>query len=143
MDKKMEDKTLTITNQMDELAIVVDYLDSLGEEWELSPALVFSLNLVLEEALTNTILYGFDEDDHQHNIAINFTKKGDEVAIMIVDDGREYDPTLKADPDITLPVEERPIGGLGIFLIKKIMDQVEYVRKDNRNFLMLTKNICV
>jgi serine/threonine-protein kinase RsbW len=60
-----------------------------------------------------------------------------------MDDGREYDPTLKADPDITLPVEERPIGGLGIFLIKKIMDQVEYLRKDNRNFLMLTKNISV
>jgi serine/threonine-protein kinase RsbW len=143
MDKKMEDKTLTITNQMDELVIVVDYLDSLGEEWELSPGLVFSLNLVLEEALTNTILYGFDEDHHQHNIAINFTKKGDELTITIIDDGREYDPTLKTDPDITLPVEERPIGGLGIFLIKKIMDQVEYLRKDNRNFLMLTKNISV
>ncbi len=136
----MEDKTLFIDNQLEELSRVVEFLEELGEEWELAMTLVFSLNLVLEEALTNVILYGFDNDD-KHAIEINFKKVDHELSITIIDDGRAYDPTLKADPDITLSVDERPIGGLGIFLIKKIMDSVEYQRKENKNFLILKKNI--
>jgi anti-sigma regulatory factor (Ser/Thr protein kinase) len=102
--------------------------------------LVFSLNLVLEEALTNTILYGYD-DENRHEIEVIFSKDGDILSVTIADDGHEYDPTLKEDPDITLAAEDRPIGGLGIFLIKKIMDTVEYRRKENKNYLILTKNI--
>ncbi len=64
-----------------------------------------------------------------------------EMIISLIDDGQPYDPTLIADPDTTLSVEERPVGGLGIFLIKKITDKVEYVRKTNKNYLMLTKNM--
>ncbi len=137
----MEIKTLFVDNQMNELSKVVDFLDELGEEWELPAGLVFSLNLVLEEALTNIILYGF-EDANPHVIEIEFNKtEGDELSITLSDDGQPYDPTLKADPDLTLSVEERPIGGLGIFLIKKIMDKVEYQRNNNKNLLILTKNI--
>ena len=137
----MEIKTLLVDNQISELSNVVDFLDELGEEWELPVGLVFSLNLVMEEALTNIILYGF-EDSNQHTIEINFSKRGgDELSITLIDDGLPYDPTLKADPDITLAVEDRPIGGLGIFLIKKIMDKVEYQRNKNKNHLILTKNI--
>ena len=134
-------KTLLVDNRMDELSRVVDFLDELGEEWELPAGLVFSLNLCLEEALTNIILYGFD-DSNNHIIEIIFNKTaGDVLLITLIDDGQPYDPTLKADPDLTLSVEERPIGGLGIFLIKKIMDNVEYERKTNKNFLVLTKNM--
>lgn len=134
------DKVLQVSNQMDELTRVAGFLEELGEEWELPMSLVFSLNLVLEEALTNTILYGYD-DENEHAIELHFNLAGDELSLSIVDDGHEYDPTLKADPDITLPAEEREIGGLGIFLIKKMMDTVEYQRKENRNYLNLTKNI--
>jgi len=140
MDKESLEKVLWVNNQIDELARVEVFLNELGEEWELSMPLVFSLNLVLEEALTNINDYGFD-DDNKHTIEIYFKKIGDMLSISIIDDGHEYDPTLEIDPDITLSVETRPIGGLGIFLIKKIMDKVEYQRKENRNYLMLTKNI--
>jgi len=140
MDKESIDKVLRVNNQIEELTRVEGFLEELGEEWGLSMSLVFSLNLVLEEALTNTISYGFD-DNFQHIIEICFNKTGVELSISIIDDGHEYDPTLKTDPDITLPAEDRPIGGLGIFLIKKIMDTVIYQRKENRNFLILTKNI--
>ena len=137
----MEIKTLLVDNQIGELSKVVDFLDELGEEWELPIPLVFSLNLVMEEALTNIILYGF-EDSNLHTIEINFSKsEADELSITLIDDGQPYDPTLKADPDLTLSVEDRPIGGLGIFLIKKIMDKVEYQYINNKNYLILTKNI--
>ncbi|MEI7523376.1 MAG: ATP-binding protein [Mariniphaga sp.] len=138
----MNCKTLLVKNQMLELNRVVAYLDELGEEWELSVPLVFSLNLVVEEALTNIILYGFD-DQLEHTIEIDFKNDLDQLYITFIDDGIAYDPTLKEDPDISLSTEDRQIGGLGIFLIKKIMDKVEYKRKENKNFLILTKNIIV
>ena len=140
MNNESFSKVLSVINQMDEIIRVQTFLEELGEEWELSMPLIFSLNLVLEEALTNIILYGYN-DDQQHTITIDFNLTGHELFITITDDGHPYDPTLKEDPDITLTAEERPIGGLGIFLIKKIMDKVEYQRKENKNLLILTKKI--
>jgi serine/threonine-protein kinase RsbW len=140
MDKDSDTRTLLIENRMDELSVVADFLDELAEEWVLSAALVLSLNLVLEEALTNIIIYGFNIGE-EHTIEMNFKKSADNISILLTDDGKAYDPTLKEDPDITLSADERPIGGLGIFLIKKIMDKVEYHRMNNKNFLSLTKNI--
>ena len=140
MDKESIYKVLQVNNQIDELTRVAGFLEKLGEEWGFPMPLVLSLNLVLEEALTNIILYGFD-DQKTHIIEICFKKNGDKLSISIIDDGHEYDPTLNAEPDITLSAEERPIGGLGIFLIKKVMDKVEYQRKKNKNYLTLSKNI--
>jgi serine/threonine-protein kinase RsbW len=133
-------KVLRVYNQIDELNRVEKFLEEIGEELELSLSLVFSLNLALEEALTNIISYGFDDED-QHIIEINLKKTGYNLLITIIDDGHEYDPTVKSDPDITLAAEDRPVGGLGIFLIKKIMDKVVYQRIENKNHLFLTKNI--
>jgi len=133
-------KILLIDNQMNELTRVQVFLEELGEQWELSMPLIFSLNLVLEEALTNIILYGYD-DDQQHTITIIVNLAGNDLSITTIDDGHQYDPTLKKDPDITLSAEDRPIGGLGIFLIKKLMDKVEYQRKDHKNYLFISKNI--
>ena len=140
MNNKSIVKVLRISNQIGELAKLEVFLNELVEEWRLSKPLAYSLNLVVEEALTNINDYGFD-DDSEHTIEIYFKKTGDELSISIIDDGHEYDPTLVADPDINLSAEDRSIGGLGIFLIKKIMDKVEYQRKENRNYLTLTKNI--
>ncbi len=140
MDSLTADKVLLVNNKIEELTKVALFMEELGEEWGLPVPLVFSLNLVLEEALTNTISYGFD-DDQVHIIEVQFKKAGALLTITITDDGHEYDPTQKRDPDISLPAEERPIGGLGIFLIKKIMDTVRYKRANNRNNLILTKNI--
>jgi len=140
MDKEPLNSVLWVDNQIDELTRLADFLEQLGDEWGLSMPLVLSLNLALEEALTNIISYGYD-DKEKHSIEINLTKTGQELFIFLADDGHEYDPTQKVDPDISLSVDDRPIGGLGIFLIKKIMDKVEYQRKENRNYLMLTKQL--
>lgn len=140
MDRKSFNKVLLVSNRIDELSRVQVFIEELGGEWEMPPSLVMSINLVLEEALTNTILYGYD-DDNKHTIEVTFSLKGDNLIISIVDDGHAYDPTLKEDPDITLPAEERNVGGLGVFLIKRIMDKVEYRKIEKNNCLILTKNI--
>ncbi|MFO7616871.1 MAG: ATP-binding protein [Bacteroidales bacterium] len=135
-----KNKQLILNNQVEELSRVEGFLEELASDWGLPLSLVLSLNLALEEAITNIIFYGYD-DDGPHTILVDFTKASNQLKINIVDDGHEYDPTARPDPDITLAAEERPVGGLGIFLIKKVMDQVEYQRKDNKNHLMLTKRI--
>lgn len=132
------DKVLWVENHIHELTRVEAFLEELGEEWAFPMPLIFSLNLVLEEALTNIISYGYD-DTEKHTIEIDFRKVDGELMITIIDDGHEYDPTLNTEPDINLSAEDRPIGGLGIFLIKKVMDNVEYQRKENKNYLILSK----
>jgi len=140
MDKEAVRDVLFVTNHIDELIRVAAFMEELGEKWGLSVSLVMSLNLAVEEALTNIIAYGYD-DESSHTIEIRLEKSGNELFINVIDDGHEYDPTLKADPDITQSAETRKVGGLGIFLIKKIMDTVEYQRTGNKNYLNLTKNI--
>lgn len=133
-------KNLIVKSQLGELARIEAFLGDLAVEWELPNPVVFSINLALEEAMSNIVNYGFD-DDIMHDIEIRFVKSGDELNITIIDDGHEYDPTLRSDPDVTLPVDERPVGGLGIMLIKKLMDHVEYQRIENKNHLLFTKYI--
>jgi serine/threonine-protein kinase RsbW len=135
-----EPKILRVINQIDELTRLESFLEVLGEEWEIPMQVVLSLNLALEEALTNIISYGYD-DTNEHFIDICFYRIGKAIGITIIDDGHEYDPTSKEDPDITLTADDRPVGGLGIFLIRKIMDKIEYERIKNKNYFTLTKNI--
>ncbi|MDD4429714.1 MAG: ATP-binding protein [Paludibacter sp.] len=129
-----------IENRIEALSVLAGEIEDLAEKWELPMPLTMSLNLVLEEAVSNVIFYAFN--DHQkHLIQISFALENKILTVEIVDDGIPFDPLSQKLPDITLPVEERPIGGLGILLILKIMDQVSYSRQNNQNRLTLVKNI--
>lgn len=138
MERKKTHRQLIIGNDLAKLNQVVSFLDKLKEEWMLPQNLIMPLNLVLEEAITNIIFYAYEKGS-QNQITIDFEKRDNEIGIKIIDNGKPFDPTKKSDPDITLPVEERPIGGLGILLIKKIMDRVIYQRQENHNILLMTK----
>jgi anti-sigma regulatory factor (Ser/Thr protein kinase) len=138
MDNNQKFKNLQLINDISQLSTITDFVENLVEEWELSPGFTMSLNLVLEEAFTNVVFYAYN-DEKQHLIDLNFEKNGEQLKIVLTDDGSEYDPTQKLDPDFDLPIEKRSVGGLGIFLIKKIMDTVEYQRKENKNYLVMTK----
>ncbi|MDP3398438.1 MAG: ATP-binding protein [Bacteroidales bacterium] len=140
MDNHNNQKSLLVSNKIDELNRVALFLDELGTSWGLHDSLAANLNLVIEEALTNIILYGYNDSDN-HIIEILLTRGDGQISITIKDDGLEFDPTKMRDPDTTLSVEERPVGGLGIFLIKQIMDKVQYMREGKINYLILTKNI--
>lgn len=138
MEETRKHHNLIIQNEISELNRLVSFLERLEEEWSLPPALVPSLNLALEEALSNVIFYAF-ESGTENQINIEFSLKEKEITIVISDEGKPYDPTQKEDPDLSLPVEDRPIGGLGIFLIRQIMDDVKYCREDRKNRLTLIK----
>ena len=127
---------LTIKNDVAELAALPEFVESLG----LDAQTTTNLNLALEEAATNVVLYAYDAPG-TGTVDIHATIKDHMVRITLSDEGKPFDPTKAGDPDITLPGDERPIGGLGIFLIRKLMDSVKYERKDGKNVLVMTKNL--
>jgi len=133
-------ENIIITNKVDELPVLAGKIEELAEKWGLSMALTMNLNLVLEEAVSNVIFYAF-KDNEIHEISISISFEENILTIEISDEGIPFDPTLRQKPDLSLPAEERPIGGLGIFLISKIMDSVNYKRYNNQNVLTLIKNI--
>lgn len=134
------EKKLILQNEVAEISKLAIFIDELGEEFGLSPELVFNLNLVLEEAVSNVILYAYPKEEHQ-TISLIAQKKENQLIFVLTDSGKEFDPTQAPDADITLSAEERPIGGLGIFLIRQIMNTVEYQRIDGKNVLTLGKEL--
>ena len=125
---------------MAEISKLAIFIEELGEEFGLSPELVFNLNLVLEEAVSNVILYAYPKEEHQI-ISLIARKKDNQLIFVLTDSGKEFDPTQAPDADITLSAEDRPIGGLGIFLIRQIMNTVEYQRIEGQNVLTLGKEL--
>ena len=140
METTPDRRILIVNNKIGELTRLEAFLENLGRDWDLSFPLVYAINLALEEALANIITYGYDDED-QHDIEIAFVRNGDVLTMSVTDDGHKYDPTLNSNPDVTLPIGERPVGGLGIFLIRKIMDKVDYQWSESKNHLILTKKI--
>jgi len=133
-------KHFVIENQIGELSSLADKIEELAEKWELSMALAMNINLVIEEAVSNIIFYAFPEND-KHEIKITVSLNNKILVIEISDDGIPFNPLAQVQPDITLPAEDRPVGGLGIFLISQIMDKMDYTRQKNWNILTLNKII--
>ncbi|HWQ74088.1 MAG TPA: ATP-binding protein [Syntrophomonas sp.] len=115
-------------------------IEEFGEAHGIAPKIIFGINLALDELITNTISYGYG-DDKEHVIGIRLTLLPEEIEVEISDDGIGFNPLKKPEPDINQSAEERPIGGLGIHLVRKMMDQVDYRRQDNRNILTMRKNL--
>ena len=100
------EKKLILQNEVAEISKLAIFIDELGEEFGLSPELVFNLNLVLEEAVSNVILYAYPKEEHQ-TISLIAKKKGNQLIFVLTDSGKEFDPTQAPDADITLSAEER------------------------------------
>ena len=133
-------KHLTLHNDVQQVTLLADYIDAVADEGALDPALAISLNLALEEAVANVILYAYPEGT-QGDVDITTTVADGVLTFIIADEGVPFDPTQKEEADVTLGLEERPIGGLGIFLVRQIMDTVGYERRGGRNILTLTKKL--
>lgn len=133
-------KIFRIENRIEEIPTLAEKVEDLTSEWKLSPELTMNINLVIEEAVSNIIFYAFN-DNKKHHIEISLSLNNNQLTIETTDDGVPFNPLEQQDPDITLSAEERPIGGLGIFLITQIMDDLNYNRKNKKNVLTLKKTI--
>ena len=134
-------KQLSVINDLSELAVVNDFLDRIAEEMNITTELLFDFKLVFEEIISNIIFYAFSDKD-EHQIKIDFEADGNNIFLRIEDEGNAFNPIDIPPPeDIDKPLEERKVGGLGVHLVKTLMDKVEYERKSNKNILMLKKHL--
>ena len=134
------EKTIILANDIAEISRLAQFVDEVGEEFSLAPDITSNLNLVLEEAVVNVINYAYPKEEHQH-IYLSAKLHEDSIVLVLTDTGKEFDPTMAPEADITLSAEERPIGGLGIFLIRQIMNEVKYERIEGKNVLTLEKKL--
>ena len=132
-------RSLTLRNDIRQIPRLADFVTGIATEAATDQATAMNLNLALEEAVSNVILYAYPEGT-EGPVDVDAAIWEDRIDFRITDSGRPFDPTRSAGPDLTLNAEDRPIGGLGIYLVKKIMDHVSYTREDGKNILSMTKN---
>jgi len=128
--------SVQLKNKLFELERMSQILEELGQSHHLPSKALHVVNLALEEILTNVISYGY-EDKNEHEIIVRLSLQDGELVAEVEDDGRPFNPLELPEPDTTSPLEERPVGGLGIHFVRKLMDAVEYSRKDGKNLLVM------
>lgn len=132
-------KEIVLENSIEQLSLLAPFVEEICDELGLGPELVFNLNLVLEEAVTNVVMYAYPEGE-SHQIWLSAEEHAGCLTFTLQDEGAAFDPTEVPDADVTLSAEEREIGGLGIFLIRQIMNEVTYQRIEGRNVLTMKKS---
>ena len=134
------EKSIILANEISEITKLNAFIEEIGNEFSLTPDIVFNLTLVLEEAVVNVINYAYPKEEHQF-IYLSARLHEGSVILVLTDTGKEFDPTMAPEADVTLDAEERQIGGLGIFLIRQIMNEVKYERIEGKNVLTLEKKL--
>lgn len=128
--------SLVMRNDIQQIPTLAEWVDMLNLPEELN----MSINLALEEVVSNVMLYAYPENK-SGQVLVEAEKKENRIVFTVSDSGVPFDPTQHEDPDITTPLEERSVGGLGIFLTKQVMDEVRYERTDKKNILTLVKDL--
>ncbi len=135
------EKHLEIKNNVEDIHKVESFIESICEEWNINFSEMHKINLAMEEIVSNIINYGHEDAD-EHNISISANYNDKVLKIIIEDDARAFNPLEHKDPDdFDKSLEERNVGGLGIFFVKKMMDRVEYRHESNHNILIIEKMI--
>jgi len=133
-------RSLILPNDIETIPQLNEFIDIAAEEIGLDMSLTMSLNLAIEEAVVNVMQYAYPKDT-KGDVEIRVMADDKWLTFVIVDSGVEFDPTTMGDADTTLSAEERPIGGLGIFLVRQLMDIIEYKRENGKNILTLRKKL--
>ncbi len=133
----MEKITLEATT--DNLQQVIDFATELLEAHDCPMKAVMQMELVIEEIFVNVSSYAYEPETGDVTICVEFAENPSAVEITFIDGGKPYNPLEKDDPDTTLGIDEREIGGLGIFLVKKNVDDISYEYADGKNILRVKK----
>ena len=134
---------LRMQADLGEFAKLQQIIAKFAETQSWSAELIYQIELVLEEICINVVNYGFDEAETDvHEMEVRVDSAPESVTIEVADNGRAFDPLEEAPaPDLDASVDERRVGGLGVFLVKTLMDDLAYVREDGRNRLTASKRI--
>ncbi len=132
---------ITIDASTDNLSKVISFLANNLEKLNCKPKTQVQLELAVEEIFVNIATYAYPDKIGAVRVRIEADTAENEILITFEDSGTPYDPLKKPDPDVNVPVEKRQIGGLGVFLVKKISDKVFYEYKDGKNCFTIVKKV--
>jgi anti-sigma regulatory factor (Ser/Thr protein kinase) len=132
--------TFELRNHLSELATLSEKMEGVGQALGLSRKCLFEINLALDELFTNIISYGFP-DQSEHFIQVNVSAERGVLTVVLEDDGIAFNPVARIPPELPCTLDECKVGGLGIHLVKNLMDEVTYERRTGANVLTLKKSI--
>ena len=131
----------TMPNQLMAIPVLQTAFEQYVAQWEGAKPLIPTLNMALDDLLSNVVQYGFPNDPSEHLITVDGEVRGDYVILTISDDGVPFNPLMVAVPDLSVPYHERDIGGLGIHLVRSMFDEVSYHRTVGHNVLTIKKKL--
>ncbi len=131
---------LSLKNDPAETERLTARVTEFGARHALPDRIVSHVNLALDEAITNIVFYAYDDAD-DHEIGVRISLAQGMLTAELVDDGRAFDPLQVVTPDLAAPLEERAVGGLGVHLMRHLVDDIQYRRDGGRNHLVITKRI--
>lgn len=134
-------KQITMEASVQNIPKIIEFMDNAMDEWNTNVKAKYRIDVAADEILVNISDYAYGSSRGEVTVQLNLNEATRMLSIVFIDAGMPFDPLQKPDPDVTLPKKERKIGGLGIFIVKKIMDAVDYRREDGRNILTLQKRI--
>ncbi len=132
---------MVIVAEKDNLHKVLKFVDEHLEKIDCPMKAQMQIDVAVEEIFVNIASYAYNPEVGKATIRVEVNEDPLTVYLTFIDDGVAYDPLKKADPDVTLSAEEREIGGLGIFMVKKSMDDIQYEYRDGQNILTLKKKL--
>jgi len=132
--------SLVLRNELGELERMAQAVAAWCQENSIPTEMEYPVNLALDEIVSNVIRHGW-KDGGEHQIEVQVYRRGAELRVEVEDDAVPFNPLEAPAPDITRPLEERPAGGLGIHLVRHIMDSLEYRRHDGKNLLIMKKQM--
>jgi sigma-B regulation protein RsbU (phosphoserine phosphatase) len=138
-EQELLHETITLQNDVKQVTELNNFVKSVGDRLNLEPSLVSQLMLAVEEAVVNVMNYAYPIGT-QGDVMVTAAATAQSVKFIIADEGKAFDPTQGGNADTTLSAEERPIGGLGILLVRQLMDTINYERIDGKNVLTINKN---
>ena len=134
-------KELVIEADVKKLDEVLAFIDEELEKADCPPKTQIQIDIAVEEIYVNIAHYAYTPGTGSARIIIDVSEEPKTASITFIDRGVPYNPLEKPDPDVTLPIDERKIGGLGIYMVKKSMDNVIYEHRDGQNVLTIEKNL--
>jgi serine/threonine-protein kinase RsbW len=132
--------TIQLPAEVQEIERLNGLVRRFGELHDVPSRALYAVNLALDELVTNTILYGFENPAGQE-LCVRVSVAGKEIHGELVDEGREFNPLNVPAPNLDAPLSERELGGLGLHLVRSLMDRLDYRREGSKNVLTLMKRI--
>jgi len=134
-----ETKKITLPALIESVTRITEFSETEMEMHECPMKVIVQMNIAIDEIVSNVVNYAYGDEKGDVSVSLDFLDSPRAVRMTFRDKGNPYNPLKNADPDITLSAEERNIGGLGIFIVKKNMDSMEYAFEDGENVLTITK----